>query len=193
MQFASPRVREKEPLSHYSVDARNVTVTLTRSGDPTQLLIVEFWTGSEDSDDMGVANLDYQSTSGTVEFPPGVMSAHLHVALLANHQRQHDFTFLVYIRKPASASLPLIGSVSVAEVEVLNHNILGPFFPDRPRVVSSQHPRWQEKELSAYTPLLCVTVRETDAAAAGHVHLIGHAANTVVEIQTNAPIWRVFL
>jgi len=174
VQFASPTIIEEEPLSHYSVDARNVTVTLTRSGDPTQLLIVEFWTESGDRDDRGVANLDYQSTSGTVEFPPGVMSAHLHVALLANHQRQHDFTFLVNTRKPASASLPLIGSVSVALVVVLNHNILGPFFPDRPRVASSQHPRWQEKELSAYTPLLCVTVRETDACMQqqAHVHRI---------------------
>ena len=158
VQFASPTTREVEPLSHYSVDARNVTLNLTRSGDPTQLLIVEFWTGSGDSDNMGVANVDYQNTSGTVEFPPGVLSANLHVALLANHQRQHDFTFSVHIRKPALASLPLIGAVSRAVVEVSNRNILGPFFPDRPRVTSSRHSQWKEDVLSAYTPLLCVTV-----------------------------------
>ena len=168
VQFATPRTTEVEPLSHYSVDARNVTLTLTRSGDPTHLLIVEFWTGSGDSDNMGVANIDYTNTSGTVEFPPGVMSASLHVALLANHQRQHDFTFSVHIRKPASASLPLIGSISVATVEVINHNILGPFFPDRPRVVSGQHPQWKEDELSAYTPLLCVTVSWGDGCGRTH-------------------------
>lgn len=150
---------EVEPLSNYSVDAKNVTLTLIRSGDPTQLLIVEFWTGSGESDNAGMANVDYQNTSGTVEFPPGAMSAKLHVVLLSNHQRQRDFSFFVHIRKPSQATLPLIGNISVAQVEVLNRN-LGPFFPDRPRVVSSRHPLTLKDVLSAYSPLLCVTVSE---------------------------------
>lgn len=150
---------EVEPLSNYTVDAKNVTLTLNRSGDPTQLLIVEFWTGSGEGDSAGVANVDYQNTSGTVEFPPGVMSAKLHVVLLSNHQRQRDFSFLVHIRKPAQAILPLIGDIGVAQVEVLNRN-LGPFFPDRPRVVSGQHPYTLKDVQSAYSPLLCITVSE---------------------------------
>ena len=163
VQFASPYTMEVEPLSNYSVDAKNVTLTLNRTGDPTQLLIVEFWTGSGENDNAGVANIDYQNTSGAVEFPPGVMFAKLHVALLSNHQRQQDFSFVVHIRKPSQATLPLIGAASVARVEVINRN-LGPFFPDRPRVVSARYPHTLKDELSAYSPLLCVTVRKKECS-----------------------------
>ena len=157
VQFSNRNIVETEPLSQFRPDARNVTVWLVRSGDPSIPFRVQYFTENGKGDNVGVAGADYESVRGIAEFDSNVMSVRIDIKLLSNHQKDRDFQFLVRVQRLPNATGPLLGSNTSVAVHVNNHRLKGAFFPEQPRIVSRDNYSVRDT-LSAYKPLLCLTV-----------------------------------
>jgi hypothetical protein len=156
VQFSNRNIVETEPLSQFRPDARNVTVWLVRSGDPSIPFRVQYFTENGKGDNVGVAGADYESVRGIAEFDSNVMSVRIDIKLLSNHQKDRDFQFLVRVQRLPNATGPLLGSNTSVAVHVNNHRLKGAFFPEQPRIVSRDNYSVRDT-LSAYKPLLCLT------------------------------------
>ena len=78
-------------------DSGSVTVTVTRTGNLTQVASVEYAT----ADGTASAGTDYTATAGTLTFLPGQSSATINVPLVADAYGQASSTFTMALSSPA--------------------------------------------------------------------------------------------
>jgi uncharacterized delta-60 repeat protein len=108
--------------SYYYVGegAGNAIITVTRTNGSDNTVTVKYTT----SNGTALAGTDYTLTSGTLQFRGGVTSQSFDVPILPNDIARPDRVFNVTIYDPSSGSL---GTITNAQVEIINDNILSGF------------------------------------------------------------------
>jgi hypothetical protein len=99
-------------------ETATATFTVTLSAASGQPVTVDFAT----ADESAIAAQDYQATSGTLTFPPGVLTQTLNVSVIGDTLVEPDETFLVNLSNAAGATIATaqgVGTIVNDDVNLL--------------------------------------------------------------------------
>jgi hypothetical protein len=111
---ALPSLSFAEPLYAVDESSGTITITVTRTGDTSGAVSVDFAT----ADGSAVAGLDYTATSGTLNFAAGATSATFSVSVLGDSDFEGNETILLSLSNPSSGAE--LGAPSSATLTILD-------------------------------------------------------------------------
>lgn len=150
-------IEVSEPLSNSPLDSSPFTLMLLRTGDTTIPSTIAYSTVNQSA----ISDRDFVPNSGTIVFEGGDTSAEIQLTILANHDLNKDTALIVKLFLPSNSTSGscVIGSAGNVTVVILNHVLLGPYFPGIPQLHNIEDGvRVQTGGLYYDLPLACITV-----------------------------------